>query len=144
MTTDTLINITTKLSVDSINALLLRNLNLTQIANIHNVTPSAVSHYIKHHKDQIIYDKDNRDLLLTAKADRIVNSGMDHINNILDTHEFKSKDLSQLSMSTGIMFDKMRLLQNKSSNNVSIATVDGNIAERQTQREALQAELADM
>ncbi len=144
MTTDTLINLKTKLSVDSINALLLRNLSLTQIANLHQVTVSAVSHYIKAHNDQIIYDKENRDLLLTAKTDRIVNQGFDHINDILSTQEFSKKDLSQLSMSTGIMFDKMRLLQNKSSNNVSIATVDGNMKERQSQREALQAELADM
>lgn len=128
MVTDTsLINLKSKLTVDSINALLLRNLNLKQIAEIHKVTPSAVTHYITDHSDEIIYDRENRDLLLVAKTDRLVNKGLDHINTIYAQSKFDKKDLPSLSITTGTMFDKMRILQNKSTQNVSMDVNNANI-----------------
>ena len=138
---NTLIQLKVKLSEDSINALLLKNYNLTQIAKAHGVTASAVSHYISKHNKNIMYDPKNRDLLLTAKTNRIVNQGLDHVNDILSSSEFTKKDLSQLSMSTGIMFDKMRILENKSTENVSVNTITTNINERKAKREELLREL---
>jgi predicted transcriptional regulator len=145
MVTNTLINLKSKLTVDSINALLLRNLNLTQIADIHGVTPSAVSHYISDHSEEIIYDRENRDLLLVAKTDRLVNKGIDHINNILSSHTgFDKKDLPSLSITTGTIFDKMRILQNKSTQNVSMDVNSSNMNETMKEIQASEARLREL
>ena len=116
------INVRTKLSIDVCNSLLLKGYTVSQIARATLNSPSAVSRFISRNKAKIVYDYRDRNDLLIVKADRIINQGLDQINNIFDTTtDFNKRDLSSLTITTGILFDKLRILQGRSTSNVSIS-----------------------
>lgn len=126
------INIKTKLTIDICNSLFLKGYTVSQIARATGNSPSAVSKYVSRHKEDIVYDYRDRGNLLTVKADRIVNRSLDAINKILSsTNDFGKKDLSSLSVTTGILFDKLRILQGLSTQNISLAIAQSNVKEAQ-------------
>lgn len=126
------INVKTKLTVDICNSLFLKGYTISQIARATSNSPSAVSRFCSRHKDKIVYDYRNRNNLLIVKSDRIVNQGLDTINNILDnTKDFNKRDLSSLTITTGILFDKLRILQGQSTSNISVSVARVNIKDAQ-------------
>lgn len=127
----------TKLSIDIVNALLLKNYTLSDIARVCNINASSVSRYIQRHYDDIAPIGINDDSLLIAKSKRIVNNGFDKINNIYASNDFNKTDLKAIAVTTGITFDKMRILQGKSTENVEIHSVRSN-------RKEVQNELQDL
>lgn len=136
------INVKTRLTVDIVGALLLRNFTPAQIARTCNVTDSSVSRFIKRNYEKLLPHVDKNDSLLIAKSKNIVNKGFDRINNILDDNNFSKKDLPSLSIATGTMFDKMRILQNKSTGNLQIDALHSRRADRRQRREELLKELS--
>lgn len=144
--TDTLDNVqkcTTRLTIDLVNSLLLRNYNKADIGRLCNLHHTTVGRFIKRHYNKIapVVDQDNT--LLIAKSKRIVNQGFDHINTIMQHSEFNKKDMVQLSITTGTIFDKLRLLQGESTQNVGMAVVETNITD-QTKANEAQAKANDV
>lgn len=122
------INVRTKLSIDICNSLFLKGYTISQIARVTGNTPAAVSQFVKRNKGKIVYDYRDRNNLLIVKSDRIINQGLDAINNILDnTKDFTKRDLSSLTITTGILFDKLRILQGQSTSNISVSVAKVNV-----------------
>lgn len=130
-------NVTITLTPDLINSLIMRNYSNSDIARMTNKHKSTITQYIKRHYDQIMPIVSKNDDLLIAKSKRIVHQGFDNINNIMETNNFDKTDLRSLGISTGIVFDKMRILQGKSTENVEIHSVRSN-------RKEIQKELQDL
>ncbi len=138
------INAKVKLSIPLIANYLQQGHKQADIARSCNITPGAVTHYIKKHYDKLVPLLDNSDKLLALKSKHIANQATDHINTILEINEFNKKDLVVLSTTAGIQIEKYRLLSDKSTQNVSVATLDARIDDRKKSREVLQERLRDM
>ena len=59
----------------------------------------------------------------------IATKAKERIDNILTVDTFNKKDLVALNITAGTQIDKYRLLSDKSTENVSIDAIDGNIKE---------------
>lgn len=130
----------TRLQIDTVNALLLRNHSMSDIARIHGIKPPSVSRFMAKYKDQLAIGVAKYDDLSIAKAMRIVGNGLEVINNIITSTEFNKKDLATLSITIGTIFDKLRLMRGESTQNVAIDVVRRSAEEKLARIRELEAE----
>jgi predicted DNA-binding protein YlxM (UPF0122 family) len=118
-----------KLSVPLIASFITKQYRQVDIAKACNVSDQAISSYIKRHYDQLLPLIDSSDGLSAMMSKHIASKAKVEINNILDIDTFNKKDLVALNIVAGTQIDKYRLLSDKSTENVSIGAIDGNIKE---------------
>ena len=118
-----------KLSVPLIASFITKQYRQVDIAKACNVSDQAISSYIKRHYDQLLPLIDSSDGLSAMMSKHIASKAKTEINNILDIDTFNKKDLVALNIVAGTQIDKYRLLSDRSTSNVSVSTVDGNIKE---------------
>jgi len=118
-----------KLSVPLIASFITKRYRQVDIAKACNVSDQAISSYIKRHYDQLLPLIDSSDGLSAMISKHIASKAKTEINNILDIDTFNKKDLVALNIVAGTQIDKYRLLSDKSTENVSIGAIDGNIKE---------------
>ncbi len=134
-----------KLTVPLVLSYLLKEYSQQKIGEITGKSQQAISQFVQKHYDilQPLRAKDN--LYMAAKSKYIASRAQDVTIDILDNcDDFNKKDLIPVTAVLDRNVTTDRLLSGESTSNVSIDTINHNMAERQTQREALQAELADM
>ena len=119
-----------KLSVPLIASFITKRYRQVDIAKACNVSDQAISSYIKRHYDQLLPLIDSSDGLSAMMSKHIASKAKTEINNILDIDTFNKKDLVALNIVAGTQIDKYRLLSDKSTENVSIGAIDGNIKEQ--------------
>ena len=72
---------------------------------------------------------DTSDGLSAMMSKHIATKAKERIDNILTVDTFNKKDLVPLNIVAGTQIDKYRLLSDKSTENVSIDAIDGNIVD---------------
>jgi hypothetical protein len=125
---DSLDNFRIKPTVPFIGSYLRRGYTQAQIARISNNSPQCINNFIKRHYDELAPLVDDTDNIMTVKAKHIASKAQDKINDILAVDKFDKKDLVPLNIVSGTHTDKYRLLSDKSTQNVSMAVNDANIA----------------
>ena len=118
-----------KLSVPLIASFITKQYRQVDIAKACNVSDQAISSYIKRHYDQLLPLIDSSDGLSAMMSKHIATKAKERIDNILTVDTFNKKDLVALNITAGTQIDKYRLLSDKSTENVSIDAIDGNIKE---------------
>ena len=118
-----------KLSVPLIASFITKRYRQSDIARACNVSDQAVSSYIKKHYEELLPLVDTSDGLSAMMSKHIASKAKVEINNILDIDTFNKKDLVALNIVAGTQIDKYRLLSDRSTSNVSVSAVDGNIKE---------------
>ena len=124
-----------KLSVPLVASYLSRGIRQADIARICNVSPQAVNDYIKRHSDQLAPLIDGENILI-MKAKHIASKAQENIITILDDTPEK-KDMIALNAISGTHIDKYRLLSDKSTQNISMATLEANKEDREARRKEL-------
>ncbi|HJL63803.1 MAG TPA: hypothetical protein QGH36_06365 [Candidatus Marinimicrobia bacterium] len=118
-----------KLSVPLIASFITKRYRQSDIARACNVSDQAVSSYIKKHYEELLPLVDTSDGLSAMMSKHIATKAKERIDNILTVDTFNKKDLVPLNIVAGTQIDKYRLLSDKSTENVSIDAIDGNIKE---------------
>ena len=109
------------LSIEDKQAILLEyelnhtNSNIQAICNKYQITRQTLYDLIKKKEENSIIDYQSN---FTKKANEIIALMLDRLENELKTSE--KINISQLSTSLGILYDKMRLNDNQSTSNSSI------------------------
>ena len=92
-----------------------------QIAEVCNVSDSAVSQYIAKYYDKLLPLVDNEDVYNAMQAKYIANLAQERLIEHLPNSE--KKDLFALNAISGTHIDKYRLLSDKSTQNVSMDVI---------------------
>ncbi len=128
-----------KLTVPLVASYLARGVKRTKIAELCNVSFQAVYDYCDRHYEELAPLIDTSDSILAIKSKHIAVKAQERILKHLNQSE--KKDLFALNAISGTHIDKMRLLSDKSTQNVSIDAIHTRIKDRQKRREELLAEL---
>ncbi len=128
-----------KLSVPLIASYLVRGVKRTKIAEICNVSFQAVYDYCNRHYEELAPLIDTSDSILAIKSKHIAVRAQERILKHLNQSE--KKDLFALNAISGTHIDKMRLLSDKSTSNVSIASLNANLDDLTRQEKELEAKL---
>ena len=146
--TNTLVNLVNieanhkvKLTIPLIASYLKRGATRADIARVCNVSHQAVSDYVQRHHDALAPLVDSSGTYQATKAQHVADMAQDRLIEHLPATD--KKDLIALNAISGTHIDKYRLLSDKSTQNVSVDVVTGNIAERKKRREELLKELED-
>lgn len=115
----------TKLTIPLLASFLSKSYKPADIARACNVSPSAVSQAISKGLDQLYPLIDSTDALTALKAKHIADLAQDRLIKHLPTAN--KKQLSTLNLISGVHIDKYRLLSDKSTQNVSIASLDSSL-----------------
>ena len=118
-----------KLSVPLIASFIAKQYRQVDIARACNVSDQAVSSYIKKHYEELLPLVDTSDGLSAMMSKHIATKAKERIDNILTVDTFNKKDIVPLNIVAGTQIDKYRLLSDKSTKNVSIDAIDGNIVD---------------
>ncbi len=133
------------LSVELMGALLKQGKRIIDIANYTGQARGNVSRYYKQHLEELQYLRDTQNNIAATMYKRIeYHATKRQIDIYNDTKAVQKVSASQSAIIGGIATEKRRLLEGESTQNVSVSAINTNMKERQAQREALQAELADM
>lgn len=116
------VNHKVKLSIPLLATYLKRGVNMSEISRICNITPQAVSDYIKRHYDKLSPLVDETGLLQATKAQHVADFAQDRL--LLHLRDTDKKDLFALNAISGTHIDKYRLLSDKSTENVSMTSLD--------------------
>ncbi len=130
-----------KLTVPLIASYLARGVKRTKIAEICNVSFQAVYDYCDRHYEELAPLIDTSDSILAIRSKHIAVKAQERILKHLNKSE--KKDLFALNAISGTHIDKMRLLSDKSTSNVSIDDVNARIKDNMRQQEELQARIAE-
>ena len=128
-----------KLSVPLIASYLARGVKRTKIAEICNVSNQAVYDYCDRHYEELAPLIDTSDSIMAMKSKHIAEKAQERL--LVHLKDTEKKDLFALNAISGTHIDKMRLLSDKSTQNVSMDVLHGRREERQKRREELLAEL---
>ncbi len=131
-----------KLTVPLVASYLVRGVKRTQIARLCNISNAAVYDYCDRHYEELAPLIDTSDGIMAMKSKHIAEKAQERI--LVHLKDSEKKDLFALNAISGTHIDKMRLLSDKSTQNVSIEALHSNIAERQKRRQELLAELGSM
>ncbi len=131
-----------KLTVPLIASYLARGVKRTKIAELCNVSFQAVYDYCNRHYEELAPLIDTSDSILAIKSKHIAVKAQERILKHLKKSE--KKDLFALNAISGTHIDKMRLLSDKSTANISIDAIDANIAELDKGIEAAKARLKEL
>ncbi len=134
-----------KLTVPLVLSYLLKEYSQAKIGQITGRSQQAVSQFVAKHYDvlQPLANKDN--LYMAAKSKYIASRAQDVTIDILDScQDFNKRDLIPVTATLDRNITTHRLLSDESTANVSVSTVNSNMAERQKQREELLKELSDI
>ncbi len=123
-----------KLSVPLIASYLARGVKRTKIAEICNVSFQAVYDYCDRHYEELAPLIDTSDGILAIKSKHVANLAQERL--IIHLNETEKKDLFALNAISGTHIDKMRLLSDKSTSNISVAALDANIDDQTKANEA--------
>ena len=127
-----------KLSVPLIASYLVRGVKRTKIAEICNVFFQAVYDYCDRHYEELAPLIDTSDGILAIKSKHIAVKAQERILKHLNKSE--KKDLFALNAISGTHIDKMRLLSDRSTQNVSIDAVRASRADNAKRLKELQEE----
>ena len=105
-----------RLSVPAL-AILLPKKSQKEIAAIFNITESAVSQYVSSHADEL-EDLKSFDSRITSKIKEQVHKVVDSLNS----HDLKKEGLIAKNAFIGTMIEKIRLIEGKSTQNISTLT----------------------
>lgn len=126
------------MTVPIIASLLVKQQRVTDIANLLNQSTTNVSKYIKRHYDRLAPLIDDQDVLAAMHSKYIAQRAKDKIDDIFDSPETYSKrDLIPLTAVSDRHTQQYRLLSDKSTQNVNMATNEGNIDDQGKANEAL-------
>ena len=128
-----------KLTVPLVASYLARGVKRNKIAEICNVSFQAVYDYCDRHYEELAPLIDTSDSILAIKSKHIAVKAQERILKHLNQSE--KKDLFALNAISGTHIDKMRLLSDKSTSNVSIASIDANLDDLTRQEKELEAKL---
>ncbi len=110
----------------------------TQIANICNISPQAVSDYIKRHYDDLAPLVDKTDSVAATQSQHLANIAKEKIVDIIDTcKDFGKRDLIPLTAVSDRHTQQYRLLSDKATQNVSVVTAKTNIKEIEDEQQLL-------
>lgn len=132
-----------RLSIPAVSILLSKNFKPAQIARQMGVSVQAVCEYINNHNDELQALTDF-DLNVTTRIRGVVNRVVDH----LEQRDFKRDRLGDISNLMGIGIDKIRLIEGKSTANVSSiihisASVEAHIQSQQIKGDVKQDDTID-
>ena len=130
-----------KLTVPLIASYLARGVKRTKIAELCNVSFQAVYDYCDRHYDELAPLIDTSDSIMAMKSKHIAEKAQERL--LVHLKDTEKKDLFALNALSGTHIDKMRLLSDKSTQNVSMDVINSNVAERKKRREELLAELEE-
>jgi hypothetical protein len=128
-----------KLSIPLVASYLARGVKRTQIARICNISNAAVYDYCDRHYEELAPLIDTTDSIMTMKAKHIAEKAQERILGHLN--ETEKKDLFALNAISGTHIDKMRLLSDKSTQNISMEINDANMAETSAAIKACEARI---
>ncbi len=121
---------------------LARGVKRTRIAEICNVSFQAVYDYCDRHYEELALLIDTSDGILAIKSKHIAVKAQERLLRHLN--ESEKKDLMALNAISGTHIDKFRLLSDKSTQNVSIDTVEADIKELDQREKLLEVEIAEI
>lgn len=108
------------LSVPIVSALLGRGQTQAQIATMFDISQASVSTYIKRNKASIGMINNFDSVMINTLKDKAL-----EVQQSVNEDDYKKASLSQKAVATGIFIEKARLLEDKSTANVSVrSTLD--------------------
>ncbi len=144
-TLENLPKIRVKLTVPLVASYLSKGYRITDIAKICNQAHQWVSEFISKRYVELMPLLDNEDVIAAMQAKYISQRARNELENVFDTcNDFTKKDLIPLTAVSDRHTQQYRLLSDKSTQTVSIATLDARIEDRQKRREELQKRLKEM
>ncbi|MBT6053015.1 MAG: hypothetical protein HOG49_39950 [Candidatus Scalindua sp.] len=131
-----------KLSVPLVASYLARGIKRTQIAKLCNISNAAVYDYCDRHYEELAPLIDTSDGIMAMKSKHIAEKAQERILKHLKDSE--KKDLFALNAISGTHIDKMRLLSDKSTQNISMETLNASSQELKIRREELLSRLSTL
>ena len=128
-----------KLTVPLVASYLARGVKRTKIAEICNVSFQAVYDYCDRHYEELAPLIDTSDGILAIKSKHIAVKAQERILKHLNQSE--KKDLFALNAISGTHIDKMRLLSDKATSNVSVNTAMSNVKDADKEIAEIQARM---
>jgi len=127
---------TVKLTIPLVASYLARGIKRTKIADLCNISAQAVYDYCARHYNELAPLIDSTDGVMAIQAKHIANKAQERL--CLHLNETEKKDLFALNAISGTHIDKYRLLSDKSTQNVSMQTIQANKEDRESRRRELQ------
>ena len=131
-----------KLSVPLVASYLARGIKRTQIAKLCNISNAAVYDYCDRHYEELAPLIDTSDGIMAMKSKHIAEKAQERILKHLKDSE--KKDLFALNAISGTHIDKMRLLSDKSTQNINMETLNASSQELKIRREELLSRLSTL
>jgi predicted transcriptional regulator len=131
-----------KLSVPLVASYLARGIKRTQIAKLCNISAAAVYDYCDRHYEELAPLIDTSDGIMAMKSKHIAEKAQERILKHLKDSE--KKDLFALNAISGTHIDKMRLLSDKSTQNINMETLNASSQELKIRREELLSRLSTL
>lgn len=117
-----------RMTIPIIASLLAKQQRITDIANVLNQDIGNVSNYIKTNYDKLAPLIDNQDVLAAMHSKYIAQRAKDKIDDIFNSQEaFSKKDLIPLTAVSDRHTQQYRLLSDKSTQNVTVASMDASL-----------------
>ena len=124
-----------KLTVPLIASYLARGVKRTKIAELCNVSFQAVYDYCDRHYEELAPLIDTSDGIMAMKSKHIAEKAQERL--LVHVKDSEKKDLFALNAISGTHIDKYRLLSDKSTQNISMQTLEANKEERAVRRKEL-------
>ena len=119
-----------KLTVPLVASYLSKRYRVTDIAKICNQAHQWVSEFILKNYDDLLPLVDDKDIFAAMQAKYIAHRARNELENIFDTcNDFNKKDLIPLTAVSDRHTQQYRLLSDKSTQNVSIASMDASLSD---------------
>lgn len=131
-----------KLTIPLVASYLARGVKRTQIAKICNISNAAVYDYCDRHYEELAPLIDTSDGIMAMKSKHIAEKAQERL--LIHLKDSEKKDLFALNAISGTHIDKMRLLSDKSTHNISMDALHANREELATRRSELQAQIDEL
>ena len=131
-----------KLTIPLVASYLARGVKRTRIAELCNISNAAVYDYCDRHYDELAPLIDTSDGIMAMKSKHIAEKAQGRL--LLHLKDSEKKDLFALNAISGTHIDKMRLLSDKSTQNVSIHAAQDDLKDLEEQAKLIEAQIREI
>jgi hypothetical protein len=131
-----------KLTIPLIASYLARGVKRTKIAEICNVSFQAVYDYCDRHYEELAPLIDTSDGIMAMKSKHIAEKAQERL--LVHLKDSEKKDLFALNAISGTHIDKMRLLSDKSTQNISQSINSANMIDNRNELKAVEARIREL
>ena len=131
-----------KLTIPLIASYLARGVKRTKIAELCNVSFQAVYDYCDRHYEELAPLIDTSDGIMAMKSKHIAEKAQERL--LVHLKDTEKKDLFALNAISGTHIDKMRLLSDKSTQNISQSINSANMIDNRNELKAVEAKIREL